>query len=196
MENLIDEFYARKSGELVRICDTALHRRNLRGVDAEDIVQKVTVKAWEKRRQLATHPNLMGWFVDACDKECSMLIRKDSYQRKHMGWVVPLTDNIAMDEQKDVIIRWLSHMDAEEFLSELINNMTPLEKSVYEQYYVQEKSARETAEILGLKLNTVNDAARRIRKKASSMRNFTFILFLNPIFKFFCSIFSGGRQWR
>lgn len=165
-------------------------------MDAEDIVQRVAVKAWEKQHQLITHPNLMGWFLNACVKECGMLMREDRYQQKHMGWSVPLVEEIAMDEQQDAILRWLNHMEAMEFLDELLSDLTPLEKSVYEHYYVQKKSAKDTAAELDLKVNTVNDAARRIRKRASNMRNSIFIFFISPILVFICSILSEGRLWK
>lgn len=196
MENVIDVFYREKSRDLVRFCDMILHYRMIGGVDAEDIVQRVAVKAWEKQHQLITHPNLMGWFLNACVKECGMLMREDRYQQKHMGWSVPLVEEIAMDEQQDAILRWLNHMEAMEFLDELLSDLTPLEKSVYEHYYVQKKSAKDTAAELDLKVNTVNDAARRIRKRASNMRNSIFIFFISPILVFICSILSEGRLWK
>lgn len=196
MENLIDEFYQEKSKELVRFCEVILHHRMVSGVDAEDIVQKVVTRAWEKRQHLATHPNLMGWFLDACSKECLMLMRKEGYQHKHMGWSVPLSENMTVDEQQDTIIRWLNHMEAVEFLAELKDGLTPLEQSVYEVYYVQEKSAKDASDTLGIKVNAVNDAARRIRRRAAAMRYVTFIFLISPICKLFCSIFGEGRQWR
>ena len=196
MENLIDEFYQEKSKELVRFCEVILHHRMVNGVDAEDIVQKVVVKAWEKRNKLAAHPNLMGWFYDACEKECLMLMRKEGYQHKHMGWSVPLSENMTVDEQQDTILRWLNHMEAVEFLTELKDGLTPLEQSVYEAYYVQGKSAKDASDALGIKVNTVNDAARRIRRRAAAMRNVTFIFLISPIYKLFCSILGEGRPWR
>ena len=196
VENLIDEFYQEKSKELVRFCEVILHHRMVNGVDAEDIVQKVVVKAWEKRNKLAAHPNLMGWFYDACEKECLMLMRKEGYQYKHMGWSVPFSENMTVDEQQDTILRWLNHMEAVEFLTELKDGLTPLEQSVYEAYYVQEKSAKDASDALGIKVNAVNDAARRIRRRAAAMRNVTFIFLISPICKLFCSIFGEGRQWR
>ncbi len=196
VENSIDEFYQEKSKELVRFCEVILHHRMVNGVDAEDIVQKVVVKAWEKRNKLAAHPNLMGWFYDACEKECLMLMRKEGYQHKHMGRSVPLSENMTVDEQQDTILRWLNHKEAVEFLDELKDGLTPLEQSVYEAYYVQEKSAKDASDALGIKVNSVNDAARRIRRRAAAMRNISFILLISPICKLFCSIFGEGRQWR
>lgn len=194
MENSIDEFYQEKSKELVRFCEVTLHHRVVNGVDAEDIVQKVVIKAWEKRHKLASHPNLMGWFYDACEKECLMLMRKEGYQQKHTGWSVPLSEYMTVDEQQDTILRWLNHMEAVEFLAELKAGLTPLEQSVYEVYYVQEKSAQDAADVLKIKVNAVNDAARRIRRRAAAMRNVTFIFLISPICKLFCSIFGEGRQ--
>ncbi len=195
-ENSMEDFYQDKAKELVRFCEIMLHRQTINGVDAEDIVQKVVIIAWEKREKLAAHQNLWGWFLNACEKECCTLLRKNKYQQKHAGWPVPLTDDIAMDECQDVLLRWLSQTEEQELLSELESQMTPLEQMVYEQYYVQEKSARETAEALHLKVNAVNDAARRIRMKASKMSFGIFIFSLSPIFDLFCSLFGEGRLWR
>lgn len=70
-----------------------------------------------------------------------------------------------LDRQQDIILRWLNEMEAKEIHVELAGQLTPLEKRVFELYYVQEMTARNTAETLHNKVNTVNDAARRIRKK-------------------------------
>ena len=194
-DHLINEFYEAHAGMLLRFCEAILHNRMINGVSAEDVVQKVTVKAWEKRHKLATHPNLYGWFLNACRKECAMLMRSNAYSLKHFGWPVPFAEDVTMEEQRDVLLRWLAHKEARETLDGLKRELTPLELSVYEQYYVQEKSAGETAESLGLKVNAVNDAARRIRKKAGQMKNIIFIFSLSPIMRFICSILSERGFW-
>ncbi len=196
VENSIEEIYQEKSKELVRFCEIMLYNQMVSGVDAEDIVQRVVVKALEKRDQLATHQNLWGWFLNACAKECAMHLRTDSYRRKYTGWPVPLTDTIPIDEQQDILLRWMNQMEAQELLDELQKNLTPLEQEVYEHYYVQEKTAKETADALNLKVNAVNDAARRIRKRASFLRGDIFIFVLSPILKLLCSIMGEGRPWR
>ncbi len=101
-----------------------------------------------------------------------------------------------MNEKQDILLRWLNQMDAQELLDELQKNLTPLEQAVYEQYYVQEKTAKETADALNLKVNAVNDAARRIRKRASFLRGDIFIFVLSPILRLICSIMVEGRPWR
>ena len=164
-ENVIEQFYREKSQELVRLCRAMLCMRGLVGVDPEDVVQKVVLRAWEKRQKLTQHPNLMGWFVDACKKECNALLRRNKCQRRKLVLSVPLAYEMALDRQQDIILRWLNEMEAKEILAELINQLTPLEKRVYELYYEQDMTARNTAEKLHEKVNAVNDAARRIRKK-------------------------------
>lgn len=165
-ENVIEKFYREESKELVRLCRVMLYKRGLVGIDPEDIVQKVALRAWEKRQKIVKHPNLMGWFVDACKKECNALLRRNKCQRRKLGLSVPLAYEMPLARQQDIILRWLNEMEAKEILAELVNQLTPLEKRAYELYYVQEMTARETAESLHEKVNTVNDAARRIRKKA------------------------------
>lgn len=165
-ENIIESFYREKSKELVRLCRVMLCMRGLVDVDPEDIVQKVVLRAWEKRQKIAKHPNLMGWFVDACKKECTVLLRRNICRRRKLGQSVPFADELLLDRQQDIILRWLNEMEAKEILAELADQLTPLEKRVYELYYVQDMTARNTAETLHEKVNAVNDAARRIRKKA------------------------------
>lgn len=165
-ENVIEKFYREESKELVRLCRVMLYMRGLADVDPEDIVQKVVLRAWEKRQKLTQHPNLMGWFVDACKKECNALLRRNKCQRRKLGLSVPLANEMPLDRQQDIILRWLNKMEAKEILVELACQLTPLERRVFELYYAQDMTARETAEFLHIKVNAVNDAARRIRKKA------------------------------
>lgn len=140
--------------------------RGLVGVDPEDVVQKVALRACEKREKLIKHPNLMGWFVDACKKKCNAQLRRNKCQRRKLGLSVPLADEMPLDRQQDIILRWLNEMEAKEILVELAGQLTPLEKRVFELYYARDMTARETAEVLHEKVNALNDAARRIRKKA------------------------------
>lgn len=77
--------------------------------------------------------------------------------------------------QQDIILRWLNEMEAKEILVELVGQLTPLEKRVFELYYAQDMTASETAEVLHEK---VNDAARRIRKKVFRIYQAMFLMIL------------------
>ena len=80
------------------------------------------------------------------------------------------------EKQQDELIQWLRKSEMNELLEELQARLTPLEKSVYHQYYEEDNSAADTADTLGIKRNTVNDAARRIRKKAAGLLFVTLLL--------------------
>ena len=65
-ESEITDVYNKMLEDLVRLCRILLNYQMIHGVDAEDIVQRVVLRALEKKEQLANHKNLYGWFVNAC----------------------------------------------------------------------------------------------------------------------------------
>lgn len=164
-ESEITDVYNKMLEDLVRLCRILLNYQMIHGVDAEDIVQRVVLRALEKKEQLANHKNLYGWFINACKLECITLARRSRIERRRLGISLPLEPEILIEKQQDELIQWLRKSEMNELLEELQARLTPLEKSVYHQYYEEDNSAADTADTLGIKRNTVNDAARRIRKK-------------------------------
>ena len=53
---------------------------------------------------------------------------------------------------------------------------------MYVEYYQNDKTAEEAAAVLGVERNTVNDAARRIRKKAAAIPFYILILYIQTLF--------------
>ena len=121
--------------------------------DAEDIVQRVVLRALEKKEQLANHKNLYGWFINACKLECITLARRSRIERRRLGISLPLEPEILIEKQQDELIQWLRKSEMNELLEELQARLTPLEKSVYHQYYEEDNSAADTADTLGIKRN-------------------------------------------
>lgn len=175
-EREITDVYNKMLEDLVRLCRILLNYQMIHGVDAEDIVQRVVLRALEKKEQLANHKNLYGWFVNACKLECITLARRSRIERRRLGISLPLEPEILIEKQQDELIQWLRKSEMNELLEELQARLTPLEKSVYHQYYEEDNSAADTADTLGIKRNTVNDAARRIRKKAAGLLFVTLLL--------------------
>ena len=102
--------------------------------------------------------------------------RRSRIERRRLGISLPLEPEILIEKQQDELIQWLRKSEMNELLEELQARLTPLEKSVYHQYYEEDNSAADTADTLGIKRNTVNDAARRIRKKAAGLLFVTLLL--------------------
>ena len=72
----------------------------IHGVDAEDIVQRVVLRALEKKEQLANHKNLYGWFVNACKLECITLARRSRIERRRLGISLPLEPEILIENNR------------------------------------------------------------------------------------------------
>ncbi len=183
-ENSLEAIYQEHLKYLIKVCDIALAGETIDGIGAEDLVHRVFVRAIEKQDKLTGHENLLGWFVSACVKECKAVRTRRGRRQRILGRPVPLEENMTMEEQYDAILRWLNQVEASELLEELKCALSPLEERVYVHYYEQNKTARETADALNLKVNAVNDAARRIRSKAANLKVGTFIFLLCPIFEF------------
>ena len=139
-ESEITDVYNKMLEDLVRLCRILLNYQMIHGVDAEDIVQRVVLRALEKKEQLANHKNLYGWFINACKLECITLARRSRIERRRLGISLPLEPEILIEKQQDELIQWLRKSE------------------------------------MGIKRNTVNDAARRIRKKAAGLLFVTLLL--------------------
>ena len=178
----VETIYENNMKDFVLLCNVLLHGQTIHGLGPEDIVQRVMLQAWEKKEKLEYHENLIGWFVVACSKECKALYRRAYTEHRNVGKVVELSENIVATPVQDSLLRWLSQTEAVEFLDELQNRLTPLEHSVYVEYYQNDKTAEETAAVLGVERSTVNDAARRIRKKAAAIPFYILILYIQTLF--------------
>lgn len=130
-ESEITDVYNKMLEDLVRLCRILLNYQMIHGVDAEDIVQRVVLRALEKKEQLANHKNLYGWFVNACKLECITLARRSRIERRRLGISLPLEPEILIEKQQDELIQWLRKSEMNELLEELQARLTPLEKSVY-----------------------------------------------------------------
>lgn len=173
-ESQITEVYSRMLEDLIRLCRILLNYEMIQGIEAEDVVQRVVLRALEQKGRLAKQKNLYAWFVKACRLECSTLCRRSRIERRKLGVSQPLKPEI--EKQQDELIQWLRQREMHELLDTLKERLTPLEKSVYHYYYEQDQSAADVAQTLHIKQNAVNDAARRIRKKASGIL-FALLLF-------------------
>ena len=175
-ESEITDVYNKMLEDLVRLCRILLNYQMIHGVDAEDIVQRVVLRALEKKEQLFLQEQEFQKALQGGDYKAALRLALDELERRRLGISLPLEPEILIEKQQDELIQWLRKSEMNELLEELQARLTPLEKSVYHQYYEEDNSAADTADTLGIKRNTVNDAARRIRKKAAGLLFVTLLL--------------------
>lgn len=192
VEHILVQIYTENHTRLVRYCRSLLLYDPKYKDLAEEIVQEIFITAWEQRDTLSQHPNIVGWLMTCCKHRCQSVVRRELNRRDIVGQPVEYDEEVASTQQQDAIIRWLENMDAREQLAELQTLLTPLEQSVFDTYFVQGHTMKETASQLGRKMNTVSDAIRRIRKKALRM-DWAILLTTGPAaFTLFCRLLEVG----
>lgn len=180
-DGFIATLYDQYAGELLKYCEWLLRYDPKYTGQVEDIVHDVFVVALRKEDQLRRHPNPYGWLAKTCWNKCYTLLRKDQRRRGSVGEPTEFIDSLSVASQKDLIIELLFRMDAEAFLSILQEKLTPMEREVFPLYFIDRQSARSTAEALGSRVEAVNDAIRRIRRKAVRLNWLTLFCLLVQI---------------
>lgn len=193
-EHKLIRIYTENHVRMVRYCRSLLMHDPKYLPQAEEIVQETYITAWEMREKLAEHPNIVGWMMATCRHKCQSIVRRDLNRRDILGTQVEYDEAITVAQQQDAILRWLNALEAREQLAELQKQFTPLEQDVFDAYFRDGSSMKETALRLGRKLDAVNDAIRRIRKKALRM-DWSLLLTTGPAaFALLCRILGEGRR--
>lgn len=193
-KSFVEVLYEEHLDDLLRYCEILLRYDPKYRQQAEDIVHDVFVVAIQKQDKLSRHPNPYRWLARTCWNKCFTILRKDLHRREIIGQQTEYIDDVTIEGQQDAIIRLLHRLDAEAFLSELYGRLSPLEKRVYPVYFVEHKSLKATAAELDIKVEALNDAIRRIRKKALQMNWMTILLWGYPVLAWLRDIWFEGRH--
>ena len=148
---LFESFYPR----MVKIALFYLHDRD----SAEDIVQEIFTKVWEKNLDLQIGGYLNSYLQNAVKNNCLSYL-------KHLE-----TKNKAEQEYQYIVD--MASEDTESYLeriSQLIEQLPPKRRQVLELNIVEQKSYQEIAEALDLSINTVKE---HIRKAYAFLRDKT-----------------------
>lgn len=145
---------------------------------ADDYVQETFVKALKCQNKLRNHPNPYGWLVVTCKNICNTAIRNDMSRSKITGTLISLENsNIEIPDPKDDILRWLCQVEDRRQIKALIDKLTPQEYAVFDTYFIDHLSLKETAKRNGISKNSAQGALQRIRHKAHHII-FSIIFFL------------------
>jgi len=130
---------------------------------AEEMVQQVFYKLWEKREKLAIHTSGKAFLYKAVHNECLNHIKREKHKRVHQQYVT------AMDTEESTDPLLLTELQAK-----LQKAMTELPEQCRNIFYlnrIEGLKYREVAEELGLSVKTIetqiSKALKILRKKLS-----------------------------
>lgn len=118
---------------------------------AEDIVQEVFMRLWEKRGELREIQNIQGYLLFSIRNKCLNLLEHQQVMDKYRQYC--LLQEISDDEE-----------EPETFIEEvgnLLNKLPEKRRKVLEMSVLESKSYAEIADALKISLNTVKDHIKK-----------------------------------
>lgn len=131
----------------------------------EDCIQDTFIIAMAKWDTLKDHPNIRAWLVRTCLNLLLPALKKE--QASHR-----ITTSLSDEECKsyapdeDEIEKYLRMAHNRQALEDLYHSLTPKERSVFEDYFLEEKSMRVIASEYGVSENNIKNILKRIRRKS------------------------------
>lgn len=116
--------------------------------EAEDVVQEVFIRIWEKREEIQIHTNLKHYLFNAVKNSSLNFI-----QRKK-----ELIVDLSVPEIKNSIVEKEDHFVSEEFATKIdqaIETLPPQCKRIFLLAFIESHTYQEIADTLGLSKNTV-----------------------------------------
>ena len=117
---------------------------------AEDIVQEVFTRLWEKQEDLGRIENVKGYLQYAVkNRSLNYLEHQQVVDRYQRDYWEHLKEETEEPEEYLALVR------------KLVNQLPPKRKQILELNVVEEKSYQEIADELGISLNTVKDHIKK-----------------------------------
>lgn len=139
-----------KKGQLYRLVYLWVRDRAL----AEDVLQNVFEKSFEKEQELKNHPNLSGWLVKSLKNEVLMHFRKSNRLDSLEGLEEIQLEESSSEDTKDSVRKVMS----------LLKGLPIKQQEVFQLREVEGLSYEEIAEHLEISLEQVKVNLHRARK--------------------------------
>lgn len=131
--------------------------------ELEDILQNVFLTAWQRRAQFRGDSSLKTWLTRIAINECRRRQRRQALFRKWWASLrPPPRPQAAADEQ-------LAQAETSQQVRAAMQRLTARQREVVVLFYLEDMSAREVAELLGLKTGTVEVRLNRARKRLAEL---------------------------
>lgn len=128
--------------------------------EIEDLVQNVFLAAWEHRRSFRRSSSIKTWITRIAINECRRVQRRWWLRRKWWDHVTALTQHTASGADDA-----LTKQETAQRVRRAVQKLKTHQREVVVLYYLEQMTAREIAELLGLKPGTVEVRLSRARRR-------------------------------
>lgn len=180
--NTIDQLYSKYYRELYQYSFSLFDYKQQFMPDAEDCVQEAFEKAIRHSGQLEHHPEPLLYLKKMCYHIAVTKRRNIKNRNRILGYPVPLGEDEEVPQMQDLVTDWIIRQDRQAAKAQLKEQLTDGEGRVYQAYFEENLSIRETADSLGISHGAVRGCIQRIRAKARDMKNFWIFLLIACIF--------------
>jgi RNA polymerase sigma-70 factor (ECF subfamily) len=151
MKSFFETFIWPQKGQLYRLVYLWVRDRAL----AEDVLQNVFEKSFQKEQELKSHPNLSGWLVRSLKNEVLMHFRQSNRLQSLDGTEEPQNEELEANDSDQVISKVLS----------LLKGIPLRQQEVFQLREVEGLTYEEIADYLEISLDQVKVNLHRARKK-------------------------------
>ncbi|GAC1416516.1 MAG: RNA polymerase sigma-70 factor [Flavisolibacter sp.] len=157
-QKLYEEFKRAFQTHYIALCNyayTFLKQRE----EAEDLVQDVFVKIWEKHQEVIDTTKFRFYLFAAVRNNCLTFLKN---AKKNS--VVALVDNLSLEDPNGFYVDPPSKTDFKAILSKGMDDLPPKCKEVFLLSRISHKSYREIADLLNISVKTVENQISKALK--------------------------------
>lgn len=178
---LLEDLYSKHYDSVFRFCVVVAKFDKQYYPLIEDCIQDAFIEAIQKYDKYKDYNNPTGWIARVAGNRLRSEIHKERNRRKTVSSRMQIRS-----EDTAFFNNFVEQEMEREFLKEdivrIYNMLTELEKTVFKEYFLEERTVKTAANHSGLSENSVRAAIRRIRKRSNTIKNFIFILILRCFF--------------
>lgn len=171
-ERAFDFFYQKYSLQIYR----KLYKMTKVSALAEELLQEVFVKIWEKRHLIDPDKSFKSYLFQIAQNQVYDFYRKVSRDEKLQKEIIR-----GFDELHNITEEGIDLKETQEMLAQAIENLPPQQKLVFTLCKIEGKSYDEVSTVLGISTSTING---HIVKATKNIKGFMF-KYENVAFVFF-----------
>lgn len=141
----------------------------------EDCIHDAFMAALQYYDTYKDFDNPMGWVATTAKNRIKSEWRKQKFREMPVQ-----LEKLAMEQENMLatdVDRWLNREEASRNLEIILKLLTDRERMVYDAYFEQNLSLKETVELAGLSANAVRSAIDRIRHRAKRFFHISIFIF-------------------